>query len=291
MNVERRPWLIIGCGYTGTHLARRLVDRGADVTVTRRTAEAAGRLAETLGVAAHAVDLVDPDSLSGIVARGAIVVDSAPPSSADGSAEANLANAAADAGAHRIVYISSTGVYPAGADDGAWIDEDTPPAPPSDRGRRRLAAETALLTTASARGLDAVSVRAAGIYGDDRGVLARMRAGTYRIIGAGDTYVCRVHVHDLASAVIAAGTVEPLARSVYNACDDEPCPSSTFSDAVADALDLPRAPRVPIADVPPAVAAMLSANRRVSNRRLVDELGVELRYATWRDFLRRHSSK
>jgi nucleoside-diphosphate-sugar epimerase len=286
VNEDRRPWVIIGCGYTGTHLARRLVESGAEVAVTRRTRAAADELASSVGVAAHVADLLDPATLDGVIRAGAIVVDSAPPSSSDGLAETSLANAAADAGAHRIVYISSTGVYPAGGDDSDWIDEDTPPAPPSERGQRRLAAETALLATAAARGVEAVSVRAAGIYGPDRGVIARMRAGTYRIIGEGNTHVCRVHVHDLVSAVVAAGLVDPLQRRVYNACDDEPCPSSAFSDAVAEAFDLPKAPRVPATDVPPAVAAMLSANRRVSNRRLVEELGVKLAYATWRDSLR-----
>lgn len=39
----------------------------------------------------------------------------------------------------RIVYISTTGVY--GDSKGEWIDEQTEPAPATDRGRRRLDAE------------------------------------------------------------------------------------------------------------------------------------------------------
>ena len=281
----------MGCGYTGAHLARRLVDAGADVTITRRSAQTAQRLASELVVRSHVVDLMDAGSLEGVISAGAIVVDSAPPGPAvDGNAgEANLVAAAVAAGAHRLVYISSTGVYPAGADDGSWIDEDTPAIPPGARGRRRLAAETALLSAAADGGLSAVALRAAGIYGDDRGVVARMRAGSYRIIGAGDTVVCRVHVHDLVSAIIAAGTAPSLRRRVYNVCDDEPSSSATFSDAVADTLGLVRAEHVPAADVDPAIVDMLSANRRVSNRRLVQELGVELVYPTWRDCLRRLS--
>src|SRR6185503_4728996 len=47
----------------------------------------------------------------------------------------------------------------------------------------------------------------------------------------------------------------------------------------------PPPPRVPVAAVPPEVAGMLTADRRIANRRLRDELGVALRYPSWQDAL------
>jgi nucleoside-diphosphate-sugar epimerase len=180
------------------------------------------------------------------------------------------------------VYLSSTGVYPP-SPDGAWIDEDVEPAPAGPRGAARLAAETALLDAARDAGVEAVILRIAGIYGPGRGVPARLRAGSYQIVGEGNTFVCRVHVDDIASAVIAAGTADPLPGRVFNVCDDEPAPSSEVADETARMLGVAAPPRVPLDQVSPDVATMLTANRRVSNRRLREVLGVTLRDPTWRE--------
>jgi nucleoside-diphosphate-sugar epimerase len=48
-------------------------------------------------------------------------------------------------------------------------------------------------------------LRAAGIYGPGRGLLERIRAGSYRIVGDGSAHVSRIHVIDLVDAIIRAG--------------------------------------------------------------------------------------
>ncbi len=197
--------------------------------------------------------------------------------------ELNLVAAAAAGPARRVVYVSSTGVYPRG--DEAWVDEEVPLAPLGPRGARRLAAERAVLHGCAAAGIDAVTLRVAGIYGPGRGVVARMRGGNYRIVGPGDTYVSRIHVYDLCSAILAAGVVDPLQHRAYNVADDEPTTSLDYARQVATALGMPMPPQVRFKDVPTSVAAMLGANRKVANARMKAELGVELAYPTWREGL------
>ena len=304
-----RSWVIVGCGYTGTRLARRLLERGAQVWATRRNPQAAEALAAQLDPLRHrdsqsdhrgrlrtyALDLEHLGALQGEnvgesgaldwLPAGAIVVDSAPPGTAEpaGRQEIALVAALARASASRVVYIGSTGVYPRG--DGSWVTEDTPPAPASNRGQRRLAAESALLEAAAEHDIAAVSLRASGIYGPGRGVHARLHAGTYRIIGPGDTWVNRIHVDDLVSVVIAAAMIPALPSLIYNVADNRPESSRVHADAVADRLGVPRPPSVPVSQVEPWIAAMLGANRRISNARMVRELGVELAYPTWREGL------
>ncbi|ACY18096.1 NAD-dependent epimerase/dehydratase family protein [Haliangium ochraceum] len=294
------PWLIVGCGYTGTRLARRLLRAGAEVFATRRTAAAADALAAELGDAlgdatadaagaalvTRALDLAADDAeavLRAWMPARARIVLAAPPEPDSARGERALVAAAQAREAARIVYISSTGVYPAG--DGAWVDEDTPVAPGSSRGEARLHAERALLEGAAAAGVSAVALRAPGIYGPGRGVPTRLVRGDYRIIGAGDTFVSRIHVDDLGSVIIAAACAQTLPRAVYNAGDDEPETSRRYGDAVAEILGLPPPPSVPTSEVSPWVATMLSANRRVDNGRIKRELGVRLRYPTWREGL------
>jgi nucleoside-diphosphate-sugar epimerase len=105
----------------------------------------------------------------------------------------------------------------------------------------------------------------------------------YRVIGDGTSHVSRIHVVDLVAAIVRAGTT--AVTGAVNAADDDPAPIGAVADAIAARLGLPPPPRVPAAAVPPEVAGMLTADRKIANRRLRDELGVALRYPSWRDAL------
>lgn len=269
-------WLILGCGYTGTVLTRTLVARpelAAEITITRRDREAARTLAAALGVRGERAELADAASLD--VPTGAIVVCAAPPG-ADPAGEIRLLLAAAR-GAAKLIYVSSTGVYAPG--HGAEVDEAWPIAPITASGRARAAAEAELIDAT----MPWVSLRAAGIYGPGRGLIERVRAGTYRVVGDGASHVGRIHVVDLVAAILAAAC-GPVTGAI-NACDDDPAPIGAVADAVAARLGLPPPPRVAVDSVPPEVAGMLTADRRLVNRRLRDELGVVLRYPSWREAL------
>jgi len=265
-------WVLVGCGYTGTRLARALVERGEAVTITRRDAGAVARLAGELGVRGVRADLAEPATLAGIIPPGAITVCLAPPGP-DPVAEMRALIDAARA-ASRIVYISSTGVYAPGG--GAWVDESWPIEPVTASGRARAVAEAVL----GEAGVSWIALRVAGIHGPGRGLVDRIREGTYRVIGDGTSHVSRIHVDDLVAAITAAGTSE-LAGFV-NIADDDPSPIGELADAVAAHLGVAAPPRIPVASVSAEVAGMLTADRRISNARMKRELGIALRHPNWR---------
>jgi len=279
--VAARPWLILGCGYVGEALAAQLAGAGADVTVARRDAAAVAAIAARVGARGAVIDLADRASLAGVVAPGAVVAYLAPPAGRDGAIDGAAAEAIARAGAHRLVYLSSTGVYAPGG--GARVDEDWPLAPATASGAARLAAERAVLAAARAGGLSAVALRAPGIHGPGRGVAARLRAGTFWIVGDGTAHVSRVHVDDLAAAIVLAGTARALPRDVYNVADRDPCTAAEHGDGAAARLGLPPPPRVAASEVSPEVAGMLLADRRIDAARLEHDLGWTPRYPSWRD--------
>jgi nucleoside-diphosphate-sugar epimerase len=285
MNPTDGPWLLVGSGYTGTRLARRLLAAGARVVATRRTADAAARTAADLGPAAdvRVADLQHAGSVAELVPAGAFVVHTAPPAAAAAAGEENLVAAAAAAGARRLVYVSSSGVYGGGTGD--WIDEDAPVAPTGPIGARRLEAETALLAAAARHGLEAVSLRAAAIYGPARGSHVSMLAGTHRVPDSAG-FVSRIHVDDLGAAILGAALAPRLLHSIYNVADNEPTLARRYADDVAAMLGVPVPPTVAPEKSSPAARELLGADRRVSNRRLVEELGVQLTYPTWREGLR-----
>lgn len=265
-------WVILGAGYTGGRLARRLVDDGRHVLVTRRGRGEAAAVALTLGNAAMglAMDLTQPDTLS--FPPDSIVVCLAPPGPDPAAEIGALVHAARRC--ERLVYVSSTGVYPPAR--GEWVDESWPVAPATASGRARAAAEAALPG-------DAIVLRAAGIHGPGRGLVERIRAGTYRIVGDASAHVSRIHVDDLVDAIIRAGAT--VFGGPVNVADDDPAPIGEVADAVAAQLGLPPPPRVPAETVDPEVAGMLTADRRIANARMKDKLGVVLRYPSWRDAL------
>jgi nucleoside-diphosphate-sugar epimerase len=275
-------WLLLGCGYTGAPLARALAasDAASSVTITRRDPEAARALAASLAVPGRrceirgvAADLADLSGLA--IAPGTIVVCLAPPGDDPAAEIAGLVAAARHAA--RIVYVSSTGVY--GPGRGAWVDESWPLEPITASGHARVAAEAALARAA----VPWIALRAVGIYGPGRGLVERIRAGIYRVIGDGTSHVCRIHVDDLVAAIIAAGT--RAVTGAVNIADDDPAPIGAGAVEAAAMLGMPPPPRVAASTVPSEVSGMLTADRRIANRRMTDELGVVLRYPSWRDGL------
>ena len=275
-------WIIVGAGFTGTRIAQKLAFAGGNqIIVTRRRHGDALAAAAAAGahVTALAVDLDDATSCAALtqLAAGAVIVHSAPPSS--NAAEANLLTACA--AATRIVYISSTGVY--GAGHGQVVDETAPIAPLSHAGQLRAAAEARLQQECNAAQVPLVMLRASGIYGGSRSLIGRARSGMMRIIGDGSTIVCRIHVDDLASAAIAAG--RSTVTGAVNVSDDDHASMRAVTEGVCAALGLAPPAATPADAVTGELAAMLLANRRISNRRLHDDLGVTLEYPSWRTTL------
>jgi nucleoside-diphosphate-sugar epimerase len=184
-------------------------------------------------------------------------------------------------------YLSTTGVY--GDHGGGWVDEDTPPQPGQPRSIERLAAERAW----QAHGLEAGAAvdifRLPGIYGPGRSAIDQMKAGAARRIDKPGQVFSRIHVEDIAGTVLMALTAEH-GGAIYNVADD--LPASTV-DVVAFACELlgkPAPPIIPWQQAEPAMSAMARSfyaeNRRVRNDRIKNELGVVLRYPTYREGLR-----
>ncbi|MBH5368543.1 SDR family oxidoreductase [Bradyrhizobium glycinis] len=177
----------------------------------------------------------------------------------------------------KVVYLSTIGVY--GDHGGAWVDESTPPQAILDRTRMRIAAEQAWT---DATGGDAAILRLAGIYGPGRNALATLRAGTARrIIKPGQVFN-RIHVDDIASAIMAA--IQHGRGGTWNVCDDEP---ALPQDVIAYAAQLmgvapPPEEAFATAEMSAMARSFYASSARVSNEKLKRELGVTLACPTYR---------
>lgn len=189
-----------------------------------------------------------------------------------------------------VGYLSTTGVY--GDRGGDWVDEDSPLEPNTERGRRRLEAERSWLKLHSDYGLPVHLFRLAGIYGPGRNQLLTVLNGSAkRIIKPGQIF-SRIHVDDIAG-VLAASMAEPSPGRAYNVCDDEPCAPQEVVEYAANLLGLPVPPAISFeqAELSPMAKSFYADSKRVSNKRMKNELYNPLHYPNYRDGLRALSSQ
>lgn len=276
-----RSCLIAGCGYTGLRIARQLRSRCQVNALARSDAAAAALAAE--GIAAVRADLdgaLPPGSLAATAAGAAIAYLVPPPET--GASDPRLEHfLAAVQGARpaALLYMSTTGVY--GDTRGQPVTEDSSVAPANDRSRRRVAAEVTARAWCAAHDVRCVVLRVPGIYGPGRLPLERLRRGEPALLPEDAGPGNRIHVDDLAAACVAA--LERPVHGIFNVSDGNPASTTEFLQRTAALAGLPSPPLVALADaagrISPGMLAFLRESRRVDNRRMRDELGVELRYA------------
>jgi nucleoside-diphosphate-sugar epimerase len=184
-----------------------------------------------------------------------------------------------------IVYLSTVGVY--GDHNGGWVDEQTPVVPVSERSRRRLAAEQAWQQFGAREGIPVAVLRLAGIYGPGQNALIALARGkARRIIKPGQIFN-RIHVADIAQAIDAAFACR--ANGVFNIADDEPAPPADPIVFAAKLMGRESPAEIAFDEAAPSMSPMALSFwqecRRVRNDKLKRELGVTLRYPSYREGL------
>lgn len=177
-----------------------------------------------------------------------------------------------------VGYLSTTGVY--GDHKGGWVDEDTPLTPSTRRGKLRTAAES---DWKSIPCLPLHIFRLAGIYGPGRGPFEKVRQGKARRIIKENQVFSRIHVDDIAQ-VLEASINAPNPGAAYNVCDNDPAPPQDVLAYAAKLLDAPMPPEISFenAELSPMARSFYAESKRVTNRRIREELGVALRYPDYR---------
>jgi len=274
--------LVFGHGYSAASLSPLLLADGWRVIGTTRSDARSASMAAR-GVEARNWPGAD---MSADLREASHILLSAAPSETGDPVFTALGSAIAAEAKHLewVGYLSTTAVY--GDHGGGWVDETTPLTPATRRGQFRVAAEAAWQDLAAETGLPLHIFRLAGIYGPGRGPFAKVRAGTARrIIKPGQVF-SRIHVEDIAT-ILAASIHRPNPGAIYNLCDDEAAPPEDVIALAAEmlGLPLPEAVAYDAAEMTPMARSFYAESKRVRNDRIKDELGVSLRYPTYRDGL------
>lgn len=171
--------------------------------------------------------------------------------------------------------LSTTGVY--GDLGGAWVNEDTPQVANSHRGGLRAAQASDWLAMHHSDGLPVHLFHLAGIYGPGRSPFDKLRNGTARRIVKPGQVFSRIHVDDIVQ-VLLASLKQPNPGRAYNLADDMPGPPQDVIETAARMIQMPVPPDIPFetADLSPMARSFYADNKRTSNARIKEELGVKL---------------
>jgi nucleoside-diphosphate-sugar epimerase len=138
------------------------------------------------------------------------------------------------------------------------------------------------------RGVAVVILRVTGIYGPGRLPLQHLAGGVPLLNETEAPVTNRIHADDLAQVCVAAAC-RGKDGDIFNVSDGEHSTITTYFNAAADLLGIPRPPQVNRTEaaqvMPPLLFSYFSESRRVDNRRMLEVLGVKLRYPTLADGL------
>ncbi len=273
--------LIVGCGDIGVRVAQLEKQAGRKVSGLVRSEEGAERL-RSYGIVPVMGTLDDLTSLSDLPTGGKLVYYFAPPTGG-GPFDSRMRSfcQAVSAGPlpEKVVYMSTSGVY--GDCGGEWVTEETPLNPQTSRAQRRVDAETTLKEWGQEHSVPVVILRVTGIYGPGRLPLARIQQGHPVLREEESPPTNRIHADDL--AVVSVKAAETATDGdIFNVSDGQPGTMTQYFNLVSELLDLPPLPQVDMEEAKrvmnPMMLSYLTETRRMDNRKMIDQLGVTLRY-------------
>ena len=272
-----------GLGFSSQALAKRLMPQGWEVSGTVR-GEQDDSSAKNISVCpfdgSHSTT-----KISEAISSATHLLITIPPQP---SGDVVLKNFAEEISRARnlqwIGYISSTGVY--GDTQGEWVDESSPLLASTDRNRQRIEVESAWLKIGKDHGLPIMIFRCVGIYGPGRNLLLSVRQGRARRIDKPGLVFSRIHSEDLAQT-LEASMIKPQPGEIYNVSDDCPSPPAEAVEYACSLLGVEPPPLIPYeeADLSPTARGFYITNKRISNKKIKQELGVALRYPDYKSGL------
>jgi 2-alkyl-3-oxoalkanoate reductase len=303
-------------GALGRQLVPQLAARGHEVVGMTRS-ESKQDLVRRLGARPVVADALDPDAVAQAVASAEpeVIVhqltalsgpmrakDMRHPERSSAAIMTNrlrteatdhLLAAGRAVGARRFVA-QSFGAF-RWARTAAPVQSEADPLDPDPPGALRevqagyLYLEQAVTTIEWGEGL---VLRYGGFYGPGTGIslapdavmAAPIRKRRFPIVGGGGGVWSHVHIEDAAAATVAA--VERGRPGIYNVVDDEPAPVRVWLPVLASALGAKPPRRIPrwLGRLAAGEAAtiMMTDVRGASNEKAKRELGLQLRYPSWR---------
>ncbi len=274
---------VIGCGDIGFRVSRELIKQGHQVQATIHYEEGV-EIPQSAGIKTIIANFDYQEDVPDIPMHGQKLFYFMPPQGG-GSSDYRTVNfcrkLSADNCPCKIVYISTSGVY--GDCGEKLVTEETPVNPMSSRAKRRISAENQLREQADKLGFELVILRVTGIYGPGRLPISQLKKGHEVLRPEDAPGTNRIHSLDLVTICLAA-MERGEDGDIFNICDGEESSMSEYFIAVAEMYDLPQPEQLSWVEAEkvmnPLTFSFLKESRRMSNRKMVEKLAIELQYPT-----------
>ena len=290
--------LIIGCGYVGLTVAREWVKQGDQVSALTRSKDNARKFTES-GIQPVLGDITQPESLERLPEADTVLYAVGFDRTADKSRREIYVTGLDSVlkvlkqRSQKVIYLSSTSVY--GQTAGEWVDETSVCEPERENGQICLEAEQlfeqhGFLSTSvpKSNAATAVILRLAGIYGPGR-LLARIEqinAGE-PLAGNPDAWLNLIHLADIVQTILRCDTNIHL-EDRYLVSDSRPITRQEYYLTLARLLNAPE-PRFDSDGLGEtsrkstrfnSTERAAGMNKRCSNKRLRERMGVSLTFPT-----------
>ena len=273
---------VFGLGYSAQHFIHHYADAFEHIAGTVRDPDKPRPLAGEAKILHFNQDHISPEIDERLGVADVILVSVAPGTSVDPVLARFGRRIAGIKRRQKILYLSTIGVY--GDRGGEWVDETAPPAPRSERSTVRVHAEKAWSTLSKDPSKTVHVLRLSGIYGPGRNALVNLAEGKARRLVKPGQVFNRIHVEDIARAC-AALVVYEGPSGIWNVTDDEPAPPQDVIAYAAEMMGVNPPPEQDFAtaDLTPMARSFYGENKRCSNARVKDELGLDFAYPTYRE--------
>ncbi|SEA81991.1 Nucleoside-diphosphate-sugar epimerase [Desulfuromusa kysingii] len=276
-------YTVIGCGDIGFRVSKELLQQGHQVQATIHYEEGT-KVPQSVGIETIIANFDYREDVPDLPLHGHKLFYFMPPQGG-GSSDYRMLNfcqqLTPDNSPSKIVYMSTSGVY--GDCGDTLVTEETPVNPQTSRAKRRVSAEQQLQEQAEKLGFELVILRVTGIYGPGRLPLSQLKKGHEVLRPEDAPRTNRIHSLDLVQICLAA-MERGKGGDIFNVCDGEESSMSHYFMAVAEMYQLPQPKQLSWSEAEkgmnPLTFSFLKESRRMSNRKLIETLGVELKYPT-----------
>ena len=273
---NKKKFLILGCGFSGSFFAKTIRKLGCTALTSSRS------------------ENKDPNSFifnseNGIVPNKKIfdgvthILSCIPPDkNGNDPVLGSLKNKLKSLSLEWIGYLSTTGVY--GDAKGDWVSEIDKPNPFQTRSHKRLRCEKEWIES----GLPVQIFRLPGIYGPGRSTFEAISTKKIRVILKKNQVFSRIHVADITHAIIylLQNKNDLKFHQIINIADDEPCSQIEVIKYCYDLLGLKMPKPILFEDAKEELSPMAQSfwmeNRKVSNKLLCEKLGYKLIYKNYK---------
>lgn len=276
-----------GLGFTGSALAHALLSQGWQVSGTRRDDSSGSSSVEAGMRVVHFDGTRTAEAVASQVGEATHILAAIPPQKKEGDVVLRYFRnlLVCNSKLRWIGYLSTTGVY--GNHDGDWVDEASELNPEWDHQKRRVQAEEQWLDLFWGHQMPVHVFRLAGIYGPGRNLLERVKRGIAQRIDQPGLVFNRIHVEDVVRT-LTASIERPNPGAIYNVSDDHPASPAEATDFACELLNIDPPPLVTLeeAGLSEMAHGFYTTNKKVRNRKIKGELGVQLLYPDYQSGLR-----